>query len=129
MICDLKWFCRDFIKVVILNNYTYRQYMIINNFFYGTCDHDIKWFQRNNVTKIFKTFLLLQNIRLMRNSNLRNHVSIIVVSQCPAEFLVVHGGLVFPLSPHLSHHFGVVQFELSLLPYPLNHLPTVLVSQ
>ena len=64
-----------------------------------------------------------------RKFYLSYHIPIVIIPQCSTEFLVIHGRFVFPLTPHLSHHFRVVQLELTLLPDPLNHFPTVFVRQ
>ena len=64
-----------------------------------------------------------------RKFYLSYHIPVVIIPQCSTEFLVIHGRFVFPLTPHLSHHFRVVQLELTLLPDPLNHFPTVFVRQ
>ena len=49
--------------------------------------------------------------------------------ECPAEFFIVHVGLVLSRSPELSHHFWVFQFELAHVAYPVDHVAVLLVCQ
>lgn len=46
-----------------------------------------------------------------------------------AEFLVVHGGLVFALTPFLCHELRLVELELALLTHPGDAVSCVLVCQ
>lgn len=58
-----------------------------------------------------------------------NHVSIIVISQCSAQFFVVHGWFVLPSAPLLGHLLRIVQFELAILADPHDKVPTASVGQ
>ena len=68
--------------------------------------------------------LVIENV-----AYLGNHIPIVVIPERAAQFLVVHAGFVLALAPHLGHHLGVVEFELAVVPDPLNHLAAVLVRQ
>ena len=46
------------------------------------------------------------------------HVSIIVISQCSAQLLIIHSRLVFSPSPLLCHLLWVVQFKFTILSHP-----------
>ena len=49
--------------------------------------------------------------------------------ECPAEFFIVHVGLVLSCSPELGYHFRVLQFELAHIAYPVDHITVLLVCQ
>lgn len=49
--------------------------------------------------------------------------------ESPAEFLVVHGGLVLALTPLLRHQLRLVELELALLAHPGDAVSRVLVRQ
>lgn len=47
-----------------------------------------------------------------------HNVFIIVVSEGPAQLVIIHVGLAFPLSPAPGHLIGVRHFELPVGPLP-----------
>lgn len=49
--------------------------------------------------------------------------------QSPAEFLVVHCGLVFALAPFLGHQLRLVELELALFSHPGDAVSGILVGQ
>lgn len=58
-----------------------------------------------------------------------NHVSVIVIPQCSAELLVVHGWFVFSSTPLSGYLLRVVQFELAILSHPHDKVPTASVGK
>ena len=63
-----------------------------------------------------------------KKETLKNCVSM-ARPECPAEFFIVHVGLVLSRSPELGHHFRVLQFELAHVAYPVDHVAVLLVCQ
>lgn len=58
-----------------------------------------------------------------------NHISVIIITECPAQFLIVHGWFVFTFTPQLCNHFWIVQFELPFTSKPMDNITMLLVCQ
>ena len=50
--------------------------------------------------------------------NFANDALVVIVTEAPAQLLVVHARFVLPRAPLSSNLFGVIQFELPLTPSP-----------
>lgn len=53
--------------------------------------------------------------------DLRNHITVIIITQGTREFLVVHGRFVFPLTPQTCTKLWIVQFEFAGVTTPFNY--------
>lgn len=58
-----------------------------------------------------------------------NHVSIVVIAECPTQFLIVHCWFVFTFTPQLCHHFWIVQFKFPFISKPLDNTTVLFVCQ
>jgi len=72
---------------------------------------------------------LMDRINHYINTYLRNHISVIVITERPAQFFIVHGWFVFTFTPQLCNHFWIVQFELPFTSKPMDNVAMLLVRQ
>lgn len=94
----------------------------------GLCSVLMNWKCNNYYLKNKKTWAFSCDVSHLIEDYRRAYL-VIVVSECPAQFVIVHIGLVLAGSPQPGHLLSLQQFELPFVIGPADELLIVGIQQ